>query len=48
MIESIKKLCEMPIEFRKGGKSTFDLLTETGFKPGNKHEQILEISDYLR
>lgn len=46
--DKVKKVCELPIEFKKGIKSTFQLAKESGFENENKNDSIAKIKDYLQ
>jgi len=45
--DSIKKICEIPIDFNQGEKSAYQLSLETGFIKDNKCETIEKIKEYL-
>jgi hypothetical protein len=44
---TIAKICELPLDFKKGDKSSFQLTKESGFDDGNKKSVISAIKDYL-
>jgi hypothetical protein len=46
--DSIKKVCELPIDFKKENKSAFQLSKESGFTNVNKNDTISKIKEYLQ
>jgi len=46
--DSIKKICELPIDFKKQNKSAFQLSMESGFTNNDKRETITKIKEYLQ
>ncbi len=47
-IDSIKKICELPVDFKKENKSAFQLLKESGFTNDSKSDAISKIKEYLQ
>jgi hypothetical protein len=44
---AIRKICELPIAFSRGGKSPFELSLMSGFLLVNKSDSIVLIEQYL-
>jgi hypothetical protein len=45
---SVIKICELPVDFKRLDKSTYALAKESGFKHTSKDIQIIEIKKYLQ
>ena len=45
---SIAKICELPLDFKNGNKSSYQLAKDSGFINDNKNNIILDIKEYLQ
>jgi hypothetical protein len=47
-MENIKRICELPVDFKHQNKSAFQLAKESGFTNENKGLTIAKIKEYLQ
>jgi hypothetical protein len=46
--DSIKKICELPVDFKRLNKSTYTLVKDSGFRHESKDTQLIKIKEYLQ